>query len=230
MLENLVGPGRPRPRGHERRPSTPGGSAAEARRSEVSRRRPAGRCPPRRPGRGSWQIATIRQAVDLARPRIAAAFQNEPLIEAAVRDTVGVTYLYLGDPDEAIRQHEQAGPPRRRQAGHRPPDTLTTRNNLALAYQEVGRRAEAIKLFEATLKQRSRSSAPTTPTPSPAATTSPRSTTPLAATTRRSRCTRHAQAEGVEARPRPPQHAHSRNNLANGLPGRRATARRDQDA
>ena len=44
------------------------------------------------------------------------------------------------------------------------PDTLTSRNNLAAAYQDAGRTAEAIEMHEATLKLRSRSSGPITPT------------------------------------------------------------------
>jgi len=103
---------------------------------------------------GLGKHATIRQAVDAARPRIASAFQHEPVIEAAVRNTLGLTYLYLGEPDEAIHQHERARALREDKLGPDHPETLTTRNNLALAYQEVGRTAEAIKLFEATLKQR----------------------------------------------------------------------------
>jgi hypothetical protein len=53
------------------------------------------------------------------------------------------------------------------------PDTLQSQNNLAAAYQEAGRAAEAIALLEQTLADRERSWARTTPTPWPPGTTSP---------------------------------------------------------
>jgi len=46
----------------------------------------------------------------------------------------------------------RAGPRRlRARAGHRPPDTLISRNNLAMAYQDAGRTVEAIALLEQAL-------------------------------------------------------------------------------
>ena len=49
------------------------------------------------------------------------------------------------------------------------PDTLTSMSNLALAYQDAGKLDLALPLYEETLKLRKRpSSAPTTPTRSPA--------------------------------------------------------------
>ncbi|HZW31638.1 MAG TPA: hypothetical protein VFF52_13075 [Isosphaeraceae bacterium] len=51
---------------------------------------------------------TIRQAVDHVRPRIAGAFQDQPAIEAAVLNTIGMTDLYLGNPASAIRGLERA--------------------------------------------------------------------------------------------------------------------------
>jgi tetratricopeptide (TPR) repeat protein len=46
---------------------------------------------------------------------------------------------------------EQALAGRERVLGADHPDTLSSQNNLALAYQEAGRVAEAIALFEQTL-------------------------------------------------------------------------------
>jgi Tetratricopeptide repeat len=53
------------------------------------------------------------------------------------------------------------------------PDTLASRNNLAAAYESAGNLGRAIPLYEQTLTERQRVLGPTTPTPSPRATTSP---------------------------------------------------------
>ena len=136
----------------------------------------------------------------------------------------------LGDP-RSMAMHEARAP--RGQLGPDHPDTLRAATTSPQAYLAAGRTAEAIALYEATLKlreskarprpprharqpqqprpglpgrrphrrgdraargdaqaDRSRSSAPTTPTRSSAATTSPTPTRPPAARPRRSRCTR----------------------------------------
>src|SRR5271157_4885900 len=97
---------------------------------------------------------SVRTAVGAAEPKIAGAFQDQPVVEAEVRDTLGLTYYYLGDAPLAIRQHERAVELRRTKLGPDHPDTLTSRNNLAAAYLAAGRTAEAITLDEATLKLR----------------------------------------------------------------------------
>ena len=97
---------------------------------------------------------TVREAVDAAEPRIAGRFKDQPLVEADVRDTLGLTYSYLGEAPLAIRQHERALELRQTKLGPDHPDTLASRNNLAEAYQAAGRTAEAIALHEATLKLR----------------------------------------------------------------------------
>jgi serine/threonine protein kinase len=95
---------------------------------------------------------TVRKAVDQAEPKIAARFQDQAIVEADVRDTLGMTYWYLGEAALAIRQHERAVELRRARLGPDHPDTLTSRNDLALAYWSAGRTAEAITLHQATLK------------------------------------------------------------------------------
>ncbi|KLL12372.1 hypothetical protein FrCorBMG51_04985 [Protofrankia coriariae] len=57
---------------------------------------------------------------------------------------------------EAIGLYEQTLTDRLRILGPDHPDTLTTRNNLASAYQTAGRLGEAIGLFEQTLTDRLR--------------------------------------------------------------------------
>ena len=103
--------------------------------------------------------------------------------------------------------HEETLKLRTSKLGPDHPDTLTSRNNLALptSRRSHGRGDRAPR---ETLRLRRRSSAPTTPTPSPAATTSPSPTgrRPDGPGDRAARG--DAQAAVGEARPRPPRHAH----------------------
>jgi hypothetical protein len=87
---------------------------------------------------------TVRKAVDQAEPKIVARFQDQPIIEADVRDTLGTTYLYLGEPPLAIRQYDRALKLRRARLGPDHPDTLTSRHNLAEA-EPLLREALAIR-------------------------------------------------------------------------------------
>ena len=91
---------------------------------------------------------------------------------------------------EAIALHEATLKLRESKLGPDHPDTLQSRNNLAIAYSPAGRMSEAIALLEATLKLARPSWAPTTPTRSRAATTWPSPTGWPAGCPRRSRCTR----------------------------------------
>ena len=70
---------------------------------------------------GLSRDATVREALDRAEPEIAAAFAGEPLVEASIRNALGVSYWYLGDQEKALEQQERArrAPPSR--ARCRPP-------------------------------------------------------------------------------------------------------------
>jgi tetratricopeptide (TPR) repeat protein len=101
---------------------------------------------------GLGREATIRAAVDAAEPGIGAAFANQPAVEAAVRHTLGMTYLYLGETALAIRQHERALALRRQVLGPDHLDTLDSLGNLANSYMEAGR-LEGVALLEETLRR-----------------------------------------------------------------------------
>jgi serine/threonine protein kinase len=103
---------------------------------------------------GLGRDVTVRHAVDAAEPQIAAAFPNQPGVEAAIRHTLGSSYSYLGEPARAIQQLQRALELRTVRLGPDHPDTLTTQNNLALACQAAGRWDQAIPLFEKTLAAR----------------------------------------------------------------------------
>jgi eukaryotic-like serine/threonine-protein kinase len=94
---------------------------------------------------------TLRRAIDAAVPSIAGAFGDRPLIEAAVRDGLGDTYLAVGEPRLAVEQYEQTLRLRTAELGPDHRDTLRSDISLAAAYQEAGRTREALELYEKTL-------------------------------------------------------------------------------
>ena len=57
---------------------------------------------------GLSRDATVREVLDRAEPEIATAFAGEPLVEASIRNTLGVSYWYLGDQENALEQQECA--------------------------------------------------------------------------------------------------------------------------
>jgi serine/threonine protein kinase/tetratricopeptide (TPR) repeat protein len=97
--------------------------------------------------------ATIRAAVDAAEPTIEKTFAEQPAVAASIRDTLGVTYRFLGLPEVAIRQHESALALRRQVLGSDHLDTLSSMFNLAGAYENAGRLTEAISLLEEVLRR-----------------------------------------------------------------------------
>ena len=102
---------------------------------------------------GLGKDVTLRAAVDAAERGIGESFAGQPAAEASVRDTLGQTYYYLGMSDPAIRQYERALSLRRKASGPDHPDTLGSMNNLAMAFVDTSRLADAIPLFEEALKK-----------------------------------------------------------------------------
>ncbi|MBV9082178.1 MAG: serine/threonine protein kinase [Acidobacteriaceae bacterium] len=74
----------------------------------------------------------VRTALDRAAARITGKFDNQPLVEAAIRQTIGDTYTDLGLYSEAQTQVERALTIRRRVLGDKHPDTLTSMQKLSL--------------------------------------------------------------------------------------------------
>ena len=103
---------------------------------------------------GLGKDVTVRKAVDAAEPKVAEAFKDQPIIEAAIRFTFGLTYHFLGELPRAIPQYERVLELRRMNLGPDHPDTLRNCNLLAAAYFGTGRFAEAIELYLATLERR----------------------------------------------------------------------------
>jgi eukaryotic-like serine/threonine-protein kinase len=106
---------------------------------------------------------TVRAAIDAAEPKIAASFPDEPLVEGSIRNTVGITYQYLGLTDLAIRQFERSVELMRATLGPDHPNTLTCMNCLASSYALAGQFEKALPLLEETLERKKASLGPDHP-------------------------------------------------------------------
>jgi serine/threonine protein kinase len=75
----------------------------------------------------------VRTALDRAAARIAGRFDRQPQVEAAIRDTIGQTYLDLGLVAEGREHLERALELKRRVFGREDPRTLKTMDHLGSA-------------------------------------------------------------------------------------------------
>lgn len=85
----------------------------------------------------------VRTALDRAAARIAGKFDRQPEVEAAIRDTIGQTYMELGLYPEGGKQLQRALDLQRRVLGVEHPKTLKTMGLLGRAAYFQGRYAEA---------------------------------------------------------------------------------------
>jgi len=98
----------------------------------------------------------VRTALDRAAERIAGKFDQQPEVEASIRDTIGKTYTDLGVYPEAEKQLERALELRRRVLGPEHPDTLRCITDLAWVYSREGKFAQAEALAKESLEIRRR--------------------------------------------------------------------------
>ncbi|MBI1913560.1 MAG: tetratricopeptide repeat protein [Planctomycetes bacterium] len=93
----------------------------------------------------------LRKAVEAAMPFVEKSFKDEPLIEARLRMTLGISFTYLGEAKSAAEQFERARTLFTKHLGPDHPNTVASMNNLGRSYDLLGRHAEALKLHEQTL-------------------------------------------------------------------------------
>jgi serine/threonine protein kinase/Flp pilus assembly protein TadD len=79
---------------------------------------------------------------------------GEPLEVAAMQNTLGTSLFSLGEPRLAVEVFRKALDTRKAKLGPDHPDTLTSMNNLAVAYRASGQLAKAVPLYEETLEKR----------------------------------------------------------------------------
>ena len=100
---------------------------------------------------------TVKEALRRAAEKIGQRFTNQPLVEAEIRSTLGVTFNGLAEWSLAIPHLERAVALRKQTAGPDHPDTLASMSQLAGAYQDAGifdagRLKETLSLREEMLK------------------------------------------------------------------------------
>ena len=99
---------------------------------------------------------TVRAVFDRAAKNIGTKFAGQPLVEAAVRETLGTTYLALGDYAAGHAQLSSAFGIRRQILGEEHPDTLSSMMNLGNALNDQGKAAEAEQMHRQVLEVRER--------------------------------------------------------------------------
>jgi tetratricopeptide (TPR) repeat protein len=100
---------------------------------------------------GQGSEVSLRKAVKSALPFVANSFMDQPLIEARLRLSLGMSFYYLGDAKTAAEQFEAARAIRAKLLGSDHLDTLQCISSLANSYYALGRHAEALQLREETL-------------------------------------------------------------------------------
>ncbi len=108
---------------------------------------------PREQDGGLGIETTIRQAVDAAVPQVARSFADRPLVQAAIRRAIGITYEHIGDLPAAISQLEQSFELRRARLGPDDPLTLESMTDLAYVLSEGGDASRAVELAREALSR-----------------------------------------------------------------------------
>jgi eukaryotic-like serine/threonine-protein kinase len=106
--------------------------------------------PQRQDGGLGWEV-TLRDAVESALPYVGDSFHKQPLIEARLRTTLGLSFAYLGDANIALEQNERASALYAAYLGPDDPDTLRSMTGVANAYSALGHYGQALELRERTL-------------------------------------------------------------------------------
>jgi tetratricopeptide (TPR) repeat protein len=96
---------------------------------------------------------TVKEALDRAAAQIDQRFQNQPLVEAAIRTTIGRTYSNVRDDQRAVTHLERAVA-LRAHLGLNDPDLISSMDSLVGAYSWVGRFSDAITLSQRVLEHK----------------------------------------------------------------------------
>jgi serine/threonine protein kinase/uncharacterized protein HemY len=98
----------------------------------------------------------VRTLLDRAAERIGGRFPDQPLVEAAIRHTIGEVYQSVGAYEEAEQHTQRALEIRQQQLGREHSATLASMSNLGILYDRQGRYNEAQRLHQQTLEIRRR--------------------------------------------------------------------------
>ena len=105
-----------------------------------------------RPGAKPDPDLKVRTVLDRAAQRITGKFDRQPEVEAAVRDTIGQTYIDLGLYPEARKQLDRALELYRRVLGAKNPKTLQTIRRIGRTAELQGKYPEAEALYSQALE------------------------------------------------------------------------------
>jgi tetratricopeptide (TPR) repeat protein len=94
---------------------------------------------------------TVREALDRAAGRIGERFKDQPLVEAAIRLSIGEAYWALQDGARALPHLQRALDLRRAALGADHPDTLIAMNDLGMAYLDAGKTERGLPMLEEAL-------------------------------------------------------------------------------
>jgi tetratricopeptide (TPR) repeat protein len=96
----------------------------------------------------------LRQAVEAAVPFVDKSFTDQPLIEARLRMTLGLSFFLLSKAKTAADHYQAARAIYAQHRGPDHPDTLKSMHRLADSYEALGMYVDALKLREETLALR----------------------------------------------------------------------------
>jgi len=106
---------------------------------------------PERQEGGLGPRVSLREAIEAALPFVDQGFGKQPLIEARLRMSLGTSFYFLGESKIAAAQFEKARTLYTSHLGVDHRDTLRSMDNLANAYEDLGRTAEAVVLRDEAL-------------------------------------------------------------------------------
>ncbi len=100
---------------------------------------------------GMAKDVTLLAAIVASLPALAKGFADQPLVEARLRVTLGITFDHVGDAGTATEQYERARAIYTERRGPEHPDTLRNMIDLSVGYLSAGRHTAGFKLLEETL-------------------------------------------------------------------------------
>ncbi|MCG8407749.1 MAG: serine/threonine-protein kinase [Phycisphaerales bacterium] len=112
--------------------------------------------------KGKGRHISMRDVLDAAAEEIEAAtapdgrFDGKPLVEASIRETLGVTYYSLGEYESAEPHLKRACELWSENVGADKPQSIQSANHLAILYSSLGREKEAERVYLEALDAASR--------------------------------------------------------------------------
>ena len=97
---------------------------------------------------------TVKEMLDIAANRFESKYPDQPLVEASIRTSLGLTYFKLGQYGIADQHLAQANEIRLKELGIRDPLTLASMHNLASLYIKMEKYQDAEPLLNITLEIR----------------------------------------------------------------------------